>query len=56
MSLIIEYRIIHRFNDDGIWSDKNTVRVWENPKIIWSDGYVPTLSNACKSWYSCFLC
>ena len=35
-----------RFNDDGIWSDKNTVRVWEHPHICWTEDYPQFIPDA----------
>lgn len=41
------YASFIRFNDDGIWSDKNTVRIWENPQICWTADYPQTIPDSC---------
>ena len=35
------------FADPGIWSEKNTVRLWIRPLLVWGDDYTQTPGDAC---------
>ena len=35
------------FKDPGIWSEKNTVRLWIQPSLVWGDDYSPVPEDTC---------